>query len=351
VYNGAAALDACLASLARSTFRDYECLVVDDGSTDHSRAVATQHGATVLALERRGGPARARNLGAARAQGDIVVFLDADVRVHADTLGRIEQHFRGHPSTAAVIGSYDDHPADPGFISQYKNLFHHYVHHHSRSDAWTFWAGCGAVRRQVFLDAHGFDESYTRPCIEDIELGFRLRARGARIDLDPTIQVTHLKRWTLWTLLRTDVMDRAVPWVVLMLRTRTMPADLNLGRTHRVSVALVFVMLLLCAATVAQQLSAGAVAALAALPRVPPARAAAVAAVLAGVLVLLNQDLYRFFARRRGVGFAAAAVPLHWLYYGYCGVAVGIGLSVHLWGAIMERGRSRATPVSRQSVP
>src|SRR5262245_34196719 len=233
VYNGAAVLARCLDSLARSSFRDYECLVVDDASTDASREVAAQHRVSLVPLEQRGGPARARNRGAERARGESLVFLDADVCVHADTLAEIDAHLRSHPHTASVIGSYDDRPADPGFVSQFKNLFHHYVHHTSRRDAWTFWAGCGAIRRAVFEQAHGFDESYTRPCVEDIELGFRLRTAGQRIDLNPAIQVTHLKRWTLRGWLRTDLLDRGVPWLLLMLRDRTMPADLNVSRAHR----------------------------------------------------------------------------------------------------------------------
>jgi len=331
VHNAARMLDACLASLERSTVRDFECIVVDDGSTDDSEAVALRHGATVVSLPNRGGPARARNRGAAQARGGVLVFFDADVCVHTDTLAQIAAHLDEHPHTAAVIGSYDNSPADPGIISQYKNLLHHYVHHHSSPQAWTFWAGCGAVRREAFFDVEGFDESYARPCIEDIELGLRLRRRGHRIDLNPAIQATHLKRWTFWTLLRTDLLDRAVPWFVLMLRSRTMPPDLNLRRSHRLSVVLVFLLLLLLA-TPAHWF------------RLAPWTWGVGVVALAAALMGLNWDLYRFFARQRGVGFAAAAVPLHWLYYGYCGVAVGIGACVHLRDVITGRLRAASVP-------
>jgi hypothetical protein len=227
-----------------------------------------------------------------------------------------------------VIGSYDDTPADPGFISQYKNLFHHYVHHASRTEAWTFWAGCGAIRREIFLAAGGFDESYTRPCVEDIDLGFRLRARGRRIDLDPAIQVTHLKRWTLWSLLRSDLFDRGIPWFRLMLRDRTMPSDLNVTARHRCSVVLVFAVVLL-----------GAV-----LSMKPSSVPLFLLTTAAGLLVSLNLDLYRFFARKRGLRFAVQAVPLHWLYYGYCGVAVGAGLALHLWEKLRPQRRRLSQP-------
>ena len=113
--------------------------------------------------------------------------------VRSDTIARIRRRFEMDPRLDALIGSYDDEPASAGFASQYKNLLHHFVHQHGREEAATFWTGCGAIRREVFAAAGGFDESYTRPCIEDIELGHRLRQRGRRIVLDPALQVKHLK--------------------------------------------------------------------------------------------------------------------------------------------------------------
>jgi GT2 family glycosyltransferase/multisubunit Na+/H+ antiporter MnhB subunit len=324
VHNASSLLGCCLERLAASEFRDYECIIVDDASTDSTRAVAESSPARVVTLDRNGGPARARNRGAECAQGEILVFIDADVCVHPDTLSRLDAHFREYPTVDAVMGSYDDTPADRGLISQYKNLFHHYVHQQSGSEAWTFWAGCGAVRREVFLQLGGFDETYRRPCIEDIELGFRMRANNYSIHLDPTIQVTHLKRWTLWGLVRTDVRDRGIPWFLLMLRHRTMPSDLNVTVTHRVSVVLVFTMLLLCGLLLAQPL----------LTTPILGWAGGSLAALAVLLFVLNYDLYRFFARRRGVAFAARTLPLHWLYYGYCGLSVALGLSAYLWGRL-----------------
>jgi glycosyltransferase involved in cell wall biosynthesis len=310
-YDCAALLAQCLDSLQRSDFRDFECVVVDDGSPAPLQAVAAERGVRLLRLETRSGPARARNAGVAATHGEILVFFDADVRVHSETLRRFDEHFRARPRVDAVMGSYDRAPADAGFVSQFKNLFHHYIHHNSRTEAWTFWAGCGAVRRDAFVAAGGFDEA--RWAIEDIELGLRLRARGHRIDLDPTIQVTHLKRWTLWSMVRTDMFVRAVPWLMLMLRDRTMPADLNVTLSHRLSVGLVWVVAALVVGVASTGSSVGAVLSLA----------------VVATLLFLNRDLYRFFARERGWLFALGSVALHWLYYIYCGLAVGIALILH----------------------
>jgi glycosyltransferase involved in cell wall biosynthesis len=242
VYNSARYLRSCLENLRRSSLSEYECIVVDDGSTDDSAAVATMYGAKVLHTGRRRGPAYARNLGARAAQGEILFFIDADVCVSPAALERVRMNFDHDAQLAAVIGSYDDTPESKDFLSLYKNLMHCYVHHNSRHEACTFWSGCGAIRKAIFLEHSGFDESYDRPAIEDIELGYRLTRAHQKLLLDPEIAVKHLKRWSFTNLVKTDICDRGIPWTELILRDRLLPNDLNLQLSQRVSTALVFLL-------------------------------------------------------------------------------------------------------------
>jgi Glycosyl transferase family 21 len=228
--------------------------------------------------------------------------------VRPDTLSRVAALFREQPDTAAVFGSYDDEPAARNFVSQYKNLLHHFVHQQASERAETFWAGCGAVRRDAFDSVGGFDERrYTRASVEDIELGGRLRRAGYTIALDKALQVKHLKRWTLTSLLRADIFDRALPWSRLILRGGgPLIDDLNLRVRERV-----------CAALVA---SAALLLFLACFTPAPYAATLAGASVLALTAVfVLNFKLFRFFAARRGAAFAAASFPLLVLYYSYGG--------------------------------
>jgi glycosyltransferase involved in cell wall biosynthesis len=242
VRNGERELERCLAALAQSDFADYECIVVDDGSTDGSAAVAERHGCRLIRCPSRG-PAAARNLGAREACGRILFFIDADVCVHPDSLSRVAENFAGDRALDAVIGSYDDSPESPDFLSQYKNLMHCFVHQAGNEAASTFWSGCGAIRREIFEKYSGFNEDYQRPAIEDIELGYRLTAAGRKILLDKNLRVKHLKAWSFWRLLKTDIFDRGIPWTELILRDANMPNDLNVQISQRISVALVYIML------------------------------------------------------------------------------------------------------------
>jgi len=246
-YNGGTQLDECLNAIARLAQAPREVIVVDDGSNDGSIQRAAARGIRTLATSGRKGPAEARNIGAQAATGDVVFFLDADVCVHPDAIERVIADF-ADPAIDAVIGSYDDDPSSRDFLSQYKNLMHCFVHQNAESEASTFWSGCGAIRREVFLAMSGFDaNSYTRPAIEDIELGYRMRRAGRRILLDRDLRVKHLKKWTFWGLLKTDVLDRGIPWTELILRDHNMPNDLNLEISQRVSIGLVYLMLLYAA--------------------------------------------------------------------------------------------------------
>jgi glycosyltransferase involved in cell wall biosynthesis len=245
VLNGSKFIRKCLDGVFSSEYRDYECIIVDDGSTDGTQDIVRSYDIALKQLvDGPYGPAYARNQGAELATGDILFFVDADVVIKADTLSRIANSFENHPSYSAVFGSYDESPNEGGFISQYKNLFHHYVHQQANEEGGTFWSGCGAIRREIFLAMGGFDyERFPKPSIEDIDLGIRLREKGYKIRLDKSIQVKHLKKWTLTNLIRTDVLDRAIPWTSLILQSKKMPNDLNLKMPQRFSAGLTVLLL------------------------------------------------------------------------------------------------------------
>ena len=309
VRNGREVLPSCLAALARSTRRADEVVVVDDSSSDDSTSIAHAHEALVLVTTQGPrGPAWARNRGVELTTGDVLVFVDADVIVHEDTLARMAATFEQDSTVQALFGSYDASPPAPGVASRFKNLLHHYVHQHGQREASSFWAGCGAIRREAFRAVGGFDEAYAQPSVEDIELGLRLSRARLSIRLCPEIQATHLKRWTLANLWRTDIFARAVPWTRLLLRERHLPNDLNLGWRSRLGA--------LCVWTATALLVGGA--ALLALEGLVLAGWAALGATAClAASTLLEANLHRFFFRHGGLCFAAGAWLLHHVYLLY----------------------------------
>jgi cellulose synthase/poly-beta-1,6-N-acetylglucosamine synthase-like glycosyltransferase len=284
VHDGGDALARCLDAALRLSPPPLEVIVVEDG------------------LAQRRGPAAARNRGAEVAAGDILFFIDADVLVPQDAIATVQATL-ADPALSALIGSYDRHPAEPNFVSQFKNLAHRFVHQHAHEDGFTFWGACGAIRRSVFESLGGFDERFDEPSIEDIELGVRMVRRGARIRVHKDLGVTHLKRWTLRGLISTDVRRRALPWSALLLAGDRLPDDLNVRWRARVAVGLTALLL--------ASLSLSALV----------TEVVLVALVLAAALWAVDRRLWSFFAAERGWWFAVRAVPMQWLYYSYCGAA------------------------------
>jgi GT2 family glycosyltransferase len=315
VHNGGPAFRRALDSVVTYADAAVEIIVVVDGGgeKDGSAAYARQAGAKVLCMPQNRGPARARNVGAQIARGELLFFVDADVTIQADTLALVRQMFQFNPELDALIGSYDDQPGAGNFLSQYKNLLHHYTHQQAREEASTFWGACGAIRRSLFLSIGGFNEAYRYPSIEDIELGYRLRAAGHRIRLCKHIQVKHLKRWGVRSLLKAELFYRALPWTELIWRDRSFVSDLNLDTNSRLSVVSVYGAALALVGT--------AIGWTAVWPLI---------LLFSAVLLVLNAPVYQFFHQKRGFWFSLQVLPWHWFYYGYSGYAFVIG-SLRYW--------------------
>ena len=321
-HGAAHLLPDTLAALKSSTLpaTEWELIVADDASSDATADVAARFADRVIRLAPAPrGPGAARNVGAEQARGTWLLFIDADVRVHADTLAQFVRSTRTHPEAVAIFGAYDDRPEAPGLVSQYRNLLHRYVHLRGAGPAATFWAGCGGVRREDFRAVGGFDTTrFARPQIEDIELGYRLRDRGGEIILDPAVQGTHLKRWTLASMIRTDIRDRGIPWTRLLLERRGQNATaLNTGGAEQVKVAMAGLALL-----------AFAVAAVA-----TDQRLALLGLALLSLLLIGNWRALWWYRDTRGVGFAFAVVPLMLNHYLCCAIAAGFGVLGHLRSA------------------
>lgn len=305
VYNGRDFIVQSLPPLVEMARRGEisEVIVVDDGSTDETVSIAEGMGARVIDSGGRLGPGGARNVASRQAVGEILWFVDADVVVHDDAVTYLAQGFSS-PEVVSVFGSYDDRPSAQNFLSQYKNLVHHFYHHRGQKEASTFWAGCGAIRKDAFLDVGGFDiERYTRPSIEDIELGYRLRQAGGKILLIPELQSTHLKEWRFVNLIHTEVFCRAIPWARLMFEQTGLIDDLNTGPAERLRALLAGVFALALVAAVFGMVGWW------------------MPIVLLAAAGFANRGLFSLFLNRKGLVFALMGLLFHQLYYLYSGFA------------------------------
>jgi len=293
-YNAAADLKACLDAIFTSMPPGGEVIVSDDGSTDETRSIAEGYNLKLISGA-NGGAAAARNRAVATAKGMILVFLDADVVAGPQTIVQLVDALEKDPQLAAVFGAYDDAPHHRGTLTEFRNLLHHYTHLNGKREAATFWTGCGAVRPEWFEKVGNFNEILSG--IEDVDWGLRVHDAGGKILLAPEIQAKHRKRWTLASMIRTDITQRAIPWMQVMAKRRGLNNDLNTKWQDRACAVFVVLGTMLCWRWEGWLLLASA--------------------------TLLRGDWHLFLVRKRGFWFALKAIPLHWLYLGYSAAAFG----------------------------
>jgi hypothetical protein len=154
-------------------------------------------------------------------------------------------------------------------------------------------------------------------------LGTWVAAAGDQILLDTSIQCRHRKRWSLSSMVKTDVCQRGVPWIDLLLRSGRHVETLSVTPSQRLSVLLV-----------------GAALVLVGMSFWWPWMCVAVAAAFL-VLTCVNLRLYRFFLATRGPWFAIRVLPTHWLYYVCCGISVVLGTILHYSRRMATAGRTR----------
>ena len=316
VYNAESTLAECLTRLCNSTLPEFEVVLVDDGSTDQTGAIAANFPVRIVPTGGRVGPAAARNLGARVAEGDVIFFIDSDVMVRPDTLSRMVARF-AEDEIEGVVGVQAANMRHRNLASQYKNLWMRWTYVRQTGDVPLFYTTAAAIRREVFLRAGGFDAGYETPNVEDTAFGQKLARLGIRVRVEPELEVEHVKRYSLWGLLRTDYM-RAVSLTRLKLRQR---GELVQNNT---SVPTGYVASIPLSAVGATGLLAGTLLA------IGPLVVAGVAAL--GTVVVLNREFLNTMRKNDGWGRALGAVPVLWLELLVSAVGAGVGLVTYVLG-------------------
>lgn len=314
VRNEAATLRRTLQSVLDSDLdrSEYEIIVVDDASTDGSAAIAARFADSVIRLKGKPlGPAYARNRGIEIARGYIVALLDADTVVQSDTLGRMIEALEARRDLVAISAAHDAEPGARNFMSQYWNLLLHFGEHRHPIATGHFGLGCSAIRRSVLVASGMYDEwRFTEPSLEGIELGQRLTRAGSRVFLDRTLEVTKLSSWNFSSVFRqvwrrSRQLTRSLGYQ----RTRaSAPGEVVLTLTRAAIPALA----LLCAIGLSASVHTG-------LNWPLPL------ALGASGMLLTNFPVVRFFTRERGILFALAVAPVHFVLQtvGAVGLCVG----------------------------
>ncbi|OGO04688.1 MAG: hypothetical protein A2Y73_01235 [Chloroflexi bacterium RBG_13_56_8] len=200
VRNGERVIARCLQALGiQDLDRDYEVIVVDDGSTDGTRDTVLLFPHAHLICQPPQGAAAARNRGWAIAQGDIILFTDADCAPQSDWARQLITALE-RTGAAGARGVYATQQRSlvARFVQvEYETRYRRAADGESIDFVDTYSA---AYRRQVLEEVGGFDERFLRD--EDQELSFRVTERGHRLIFVPSAIVDHLHARTVWAYAR-----------------------------------------------------------------------------------------------------------------------------------------------------
>lgn len=192
-YNSAHTLGDLFDSIFSSKYRNYEVILVDDSSADKTREVVKKHKQVRYFLIKNLGPGGARNFGAKKAKGDILVFFDSDVVLFPNTLKRIARAFT-NKKTMAITGIWDKSQKSADFFPKYKALrdWCYWFFEDAGGDySHVFSPRVSAVRKKVFWQFGGFDDAEKGVnALEEFGFTYRLTEKY-EIKFVPEIKVYH----------------------------------------------------------------------------------------------------------------------------------------------------------------
>lgn len=199
-YNSADDIRQCLEAVRASSYKDYELIVVDDGSRDESVSIAERYADKVLRHKENRGVSLARQTGSDNSAGEIIVNIADDIIISPDTLHKIDSFFSENPDTAAVVGILSKESPAGGFFGRYKNLYMNYIFSRLAREITFIYGSIHARRRSV----HFPYEKMVHPYTEDTEMGQYLVSIGRKIAFMPELEVIHLKKYSLFSFIRND---------------------------------------------------------------------------------------------------------------------------------------------------
>ena len=193
-YNGAETIRACLSALARQSYRDFEVIVVNDGSTDATAEVATEYGVRVITTHNQG-LSVARNLGWQAATGEYIAYIDDDAYPDVHWLEYLAGAFA--TSDHVAIGGPNVEPIESGSVARcVANAPGGPIHVLLTDELAEHIPGCNmAIRRWALKAIGGFDPQF-RVAGDDVDLCWRLQERGWTLGFSPAAMVWHHQRST-----------------------------------------------------------------------------------------------------------------------------------------------------------
>jgi glycosyltransferase involved in cell wall biosynthesis len=290
VYNSENTLRECLNSIFASSVKPFEVIVVDDKSTDMSGKIAKEFPVKLINLDKNRGSGYARNIAVENSSGEIIFFIDADVKAKKESLGIVIDAFNEDPELDAIIGLFSKEHPNKDFFSQYKNLYMHFVFSRINGYVDFLFTSICAIKKNAYLNF-----SKTRLKADDTEAGQRYKTEHKKIAFNKRLEAVHLKTYNLISFVKNDFIV-AYDWVRIFLKYRGIR---HLCRYHRFAHAKLnqIISIMICPLSIASFITSG---------LWPQNRI--LAYLLLGAFLTLNARFFIFLYNEKGAVFALKSV-------------------------------------------
>ena len=200
-FNAEKTIAKCLESIEGQSFRDFEVIVVDDGSKDRTAEIVRGFSKARLLRQKNAGPAVARNNGAKKALGGIIVFTDSDCVADKDWLKEMLEPFQD-AKVAGVQGRYKSRQKELVARLIQLEIEQRYAKMLRRDSIDFIGTYSAAYRKSVFAEMRGFDTSFPIASGEDTDLSFRVSGAGYRMAFNQRAIIFHTHPTSLWKYLK-----------------------------------------------------------------------------------------------------------------------------------------------------
>jgi glycosyltransferase involved in cell wall biosynthesis len=220
-YNGAVTIGKCLEAAFSSHHESFEVIVVDDCSRDGSVDIISRFPCKLVSLDKHSGAAAARNIGAQNSNCEVLFFTDADCLMEPDALSVADAAIRCRVDTV-FGGTYTKVPYDGDFFSTFQSAFINYSETKRKEPDYVA-SHAMIIDRELFINSGGFPDNFL-PIIEDVEFSHRIRRSGIKLEMDPSILVKHIFRFSLLKSL-SNAFRKSKYWTVYSLGNRDLMRD------------------------------------------------------------------------------------------------------------------------------
>lgn len=188
------AFEKCLKAVFESSYKNFELIAVSDGSSAKSIELVKKYPCRLIKIKKNSGAGFARNLGAKKSNGNILIFLNSDVEIKSNALKIINDYFNRKKNYGMIQGIYSNKVKYKSKTNEYLQSYYcYYIFTATKKHKFTqsLITNIFAIEKKIFQENKGFDSKFSGANLEDQEFGFRLQNNGHKIPILRNLNTIH----------------------------------------------------------------------------------------------------------------------------------------------------------------